>query len=293
MNTDDTRSQSPAATTDTGLPGSPGTLNVILHGLFTIAVNETRITVYVPNMGFEHSYKAGNWLAETALEQGDFTLKGVSPPTEASKQPFSLEENIVLRNVHVVDANCCDRVYATLHFPYPDSTRSLSRLSVPDDGIGGDSKNLILPGSGKFSARVQVLTYRFDSDSNLRFGTHPWQPVLDDGFVNLHIFSEPEQVPEEDHVRHAFQMSMGLFAGVDLALRKPMDLPDLEDQREIAEIPDGIHQLEIEGLLMRQQWLAVLGRAIKEHRDLNGFWQDPTAFYRSGSCTGSNVGTKK
>ena len=35
------------------LPGNKGTLNVILHGLFIIAVKDD-ITVYIPNMGTDH-----------------------------------------------------------------------------------------------------------------------------------------------------------------------------------------------------------------------------------------------
>src|SRR6266550_3204575 len=68
------------------LPGSPGKLNVILHGLFDFN-QETKdknkekdeIAVYIPNMGSAHLYKAGNWLAEITLEEGaDLRLEGVT-----------------------------------------------------------------------------------------------------------------------------------------------------------------------------------------------------------------------
>src|SRR5215468_5726887 len=59
--------------------GLPGRLNVILHGLFAFD-QEKRIIAYIPDMGSEHQYKAGNWLAETTLEdQADLTLEGVNP----------------------------------------------------------------------------------------------------------------------------------------------------------------------------------------------------------------------
>jgi hypothetical protein len=268
------------------LPGSKGTLNVILHGLYIILVKD-EITVYIPNMGSDHTYRAGNWLAETTLDAGDFSLEGTNSPTP-DKHPFKPEDNILLRDVRVTDANCCDRVYATLHLPLPKSVQSLGKLSVPEGGIGGDSEKKIADNSGKFSARVQILTYDFESDANLRLGEHPWEPVFDDGFVNLHVFSEPDQTPEDDHVRHAFQMSMGLFMGVDLSLRKPLS-PAVQSADGEKSTP-GVHPLELQSLILRLQWLAVIGRAIKDHRDLNKLWDDPVAFNDDGSCSGAGIG---
>lgn len=269
-----------------GLPGNAGTLNVILHGLYIMVVTD-EITIYIPNMGTDHVYRAGNWLAEATLEMADFTLEGTSkgdPGKKPNKFLFDPEKNIVVKGVRVGDPSCCDRVYATLHLPLPISVRSMSLLSVPRDGIGGDSRDKVLPYSA--SATVQILTYEFSSDANLRLGQHSWEPIFDEGFVNLHILSEPDQVPEEDHVRHSFQMSMGLFTGVDLSLRKPMGPANLA--KEIADhgLPPGVHELEVQSLLMRDEWMEVLGRAIKEHRDLNGFWKDPVAFDGEGSCSG-------
>jgi hypothetical protein len=126
------------------------------------------------------------------------------------------------------------------------------------------------------TATVQVLTYPFDSDANLTLGDHPWEPVLEDGYVNLHVFSEPEGSPMENHLRHAFQASMGLFEGVDLKLERPAQPADLDAEKK--EIPPGVHELELEDLVHRQRRLAVLGRAIKESRDLNTIWDEPTPF---------------
>lgn len=268
-----------------GLPGNAGTLNVILHGLYIFVVKD-EITIYIPNMGTGHVYRAGNWLAEATLEMGDFTLEGTSsdPGKKPNKRPFDPEKNIVLKGVRVANPICCDRVYATLHLPLTDSVRSMSLLSVPPDGIGGDSRDKVIP--VKYSATVQILTYEFSSDANLRLGQLPWEPIFDEGFVNLHILSEPDHVEEEDHVRSAFQMSMGLFSGVDLSLKKPMGEADLDQEIKDPELPPGVHPLEVQSLLMRAQWMEILGRAIKEHRDLNGFWKDPVAFDDAGSCSG-------
>ncbi len=275
-----------------GLPGNPGTLNVILHGVFIFEVKDD-ITVYIPNIGADHVYRAGTWLAEGNLEMGDFTLEGTvkndsgKPPV---KRPFDPAKNIVLKGVHVSDPSCCNRVYATLHLPLPISVRSMSILSVPADGIGGDSKDKVVTGSGRYSATVQILTYDFSSDSDLRLGRHPWEPIFDEGFVNLHILSEPDRSEEEEHTRYAFQMSLGLFTGINLSLRKPMGDADLVREISGDELPPGVHELEVQSLVMRMQWMQVLGRAIKEHRDLNGFWKDPTAFDGLGSCSGGGCG---
>jgi hypothetical protein len=269
-----------------GLPGTKGTLNVILHGVFTSVVDrDGTITVYIPNMGSEHVYKAGNWLAETTLQQSDFTLEGVVKA--ATRQTFRPDQNIALKNARISDPNCCDRVYATLHFPTPRSITSLGRLTVPPGAIAGASVGMLDPKSGGQSATVQVLTYDFSSDANLRLGDHPWEPVLDNGFVNLHVFAEADRSVEEDHIRHAFQMSMGLFTGVDLSLQ--LQTSPADHAAEQAEIPDGVHPFEVRGLIERQNWLTVMGRAIKEHRDLNGLWADPTAFNSEDSCTGGGA----
>jgi hypothetical protein len=253
---------------------------VILHGLFAIGEDDQRnhIVVYIPNMGSDHLYKAGNWLAETTLAQGaDLTLAGV----DEGHEDFDPTHNIFLEGVQLGDATCCNRVYAVLRLPRPPlPIKSLLRIATSLDAIGGDPSS-----KGKIQTNnparlecgtVQVLSYPFQSDSELHLGNHPWEPALDGSFVNLHIMSEPEKNPEQDHVRHSFQMAMGLFDGVDLSLLRPMQPTDL--RAEAAEIPDGVNALELQSLIQRQQWLAMLGRGIKERRDLNSIWYAPTPF---------------
>lgn len=278
------------------LPGNPGKLNVILHGLFTFFQTSDGITAFIPNMGSEHVYRAGNWLAETALaQQADYTLVGVDPGGLAT---FNPQSNIILKDATLSDVNCCDRVYATLHFPVPDAIYSVGQLTIGGDKIGGDSAVKIdgLPanpaqrsGTTLHSSSVQIFTYNFSSDAELRLGQHPWEPVFEDGFVNLHIFSEPERTPDQDHVRHAFQMSTGLFTGIDLSMRGPMNP---EGQTPV--LPGGVDPLELQGLIRRQRWLGVLGRGIKEGRDINGIWDDPTSFDGGdpNTCPPGGIGTR-
>jgi hypothetical protein len=259
-------------------------LNVILHGLFAFD-QEKEIIAYIPDMGSEHLYKAGSWLAETNLgEHADLKLEGVrkGPPRKNRILP---DHNIILGNVPAsTTAHECHCIRATLHLPYPTSpVRSLRRLKVPAGALGGDDKGRIVAKRDVLeSATVQVLTYELlNSEDDLKLGNHPWEPVLQGKFVNLHVFSEPERNVTDDHVRHAFQAGIGVFAGVDLTLTGRVQ-PSDEDE----ELPPGVNELELQDLVQRQRWLAVLGRAIKEGRDVNYIWGDPTAFAGSDGCTG-------
>jgi hypothetical protein len=270
--------------------GLPGRLNVILHGLFAFD-QERRIIAYIPDMGSQHQYKAGNWLAETTLEdQADLTLEGVDPGQPRLNKILP-DHNLILGDVPVSPmANDCDCVRAILRLPYPTTPiRSLRRLRIPAGALGGDDKPKIVDGKAAVeSATVQVLTYEFKDDTALKLGEHPWEPVLqwDDkdkvNYVNLHVFSEPDQNVTDDHVRHAFQANISLFVGVDLTLKGRVQPPYSEDGAP----PPGVNELELQDLIQRQKWLAVLGRAIKEGRDVNTTWEDLTPFAGSEACTG-------
>ena len=294
--------------------GSPGKLNVILHGLFAFD-QEDEIVAYIPNLGSEHLYKAGSWLAETNLEEhADVRLAGVLPtdlkledlPELESPESLKIKKdafkgdtilgykldarhNIVLGDVPVsANATQCHCIQATLRLPYPPSPiKSLRRLKIPAVALGGDDKEKVVNGNAEVeSATVQVLTYDFANDNDLELGDHPWEPVLEwdeetkENYVNLHVFSEPEQRPTEDHLRHAFQAGVGLFVGVDLTLNGPTRPPDPDPP-----VP-GVHEFELQDLVQRQRWLEVFGRAIKEGRDAQAIWDDPTPFTGSDSCTG-------
>ena len=272
-----------------GLPPNRGQLNVILHGLFTILVQKDEITVYIPNMGSDHTYKAGSWLAEINLDPGDYQLEGAIA-RDVKDGVFDPNQNMVLNKVRINDAECCGRVYATLHLPLTKAV-SLRRLAIAPGALGGDSRDKVdQPDGEHFSAAVQILTYDFNNDANLRLGDHPWEPIFDEGFVNLHVFAQPESPPEDDHIRHAFQMSMGLFTGVDLVLKQPVAPADVEKEAEEVKALGGIHPQELQGLDERRLWLGALGRAIKDHRDLNQTSSDFTPFDGPGGCSGSNTG---
>jgi hypothetical protein len=288
------------------LPGSPGKLNVILHGLFDFdqetkkdGKGQDQISVYIPdvnrikpphNMGAghkmtKHVFKAGNWLAETTLERGKFVLKGVAKGSTENK--LSPDRNMIVGKDLKVNSNRTN-TYATLVLPYPAlPIQSLRRLTIPANGLSGKSKKTVLNGSKNVqNATVQVLTYSFESDAELALGDHPWEPVLEGGYVNLHVFSEPEKNPTEEHLRHAFEASMKMFDDVDLELTRPAQPANYEAEK--SETPPGVHSLELEDLVRRQGRLAVLGRAIKEPRDLNTIWDEPTPFEgnSAGACSG-------
>jgi len=283
--------------------GVKGKLNVILHGIFAFDQAETEIVAHIPSMGTAHQYKAGNWLVEPALaEHADLKLEGVTPfiPYPKPAHPaddlkvvgntivgFKLDprHNIIIGDVPVFHGgHSCHCEYATLRFPYPPSpVLSLRRLIIPADALGGDYKDTVLDGRKQVeSATVQVLTYDFESDANLRLADHPWEPVLKDGYVNLHVYSEPERTPLEDHRRRAFQANMAIFVGVDLVLTSPALAPDSTDP-----IPPGLTEVELQDLVQRQRWLALLGLSLRQGSPINPIWDDPTPFAGSDACCGS------
>src|SRR5262245_29871520 len=202
--------------------GSPGKLNVILHGLFAFDQNDKEIVAYIPNLGSEHLYKAGNWLAETNLEErADLELKGVDSTKLGRKDidQFSAEDrqslkvekgvikgfklredqNLILGNVTISsNAKECHCIHATIRLPYPPyPIRSLRRIRIPADALGGDDKTRVIDGNKMAnghkavnaaevdSATVQVLTYDFDNDADLQLVEsgdhdaapegHPWE----------------------------------------------------------------------------------------------------------------------
>lgn len=289
--------------------GNPGKLNVILHGLVMFFQRQNEITAYLPNMGPEHAYRAGTWLAETAIdEHADITLR--VPKNGHTGDIFRFDpnpdKNVFLKGVRPCTCGCEDHtIYATFHLPYPDEEiRSLAPLKIPMDALEGQDKEGLEDAVGDAkgevkevsSASVQVLTYHFATDRDLCLDNHPWEPLVvrENGtnYVNLHIFAEPELSVNEDHVVHAFQAATAIFAGVDLRLKKPlkpgpMDIPD----PQIA----GILKLELEDLVHRRRRLDVLGRAIRESRDLNSIWNDPVPFVDGdpNTCTGTCIGESR
>src|SRR5206468_1818006 len=134
----------------------------------------------IPNLGSEHLYKAGNWLAETNLaERADLKLEGINPAPKGTIQGFSTKQNTVFDNVAVSsNAKECHCIHATLRLPYPSSPiRSLRRVKIPVDVLGGDRKKSLVD-NGIFeveSASVQILTYGFRDDNCLQLGDHPWE----------------------------------------------------------------------------------------------------------------------
>jgi hypothetical protein len=250
--------------------GSAGRLNVILHGLFVFRETPRGIDALIPDMGTEHAYVAGNWLAETPLAgRQTYALKGVNAGKAAQ---FSRDANIVLRRraapaTH--HGHGGHGVLATLEFPFPSAMVSLGRIPLnPGKDLGGDDKSAV---KARAVSTVQVLTYSFDNDAELFLGSHYWEPVVDPaGFVNLHIFSEPQRPPSHGHMRMAFQVSAALVLGSSLNLKRPPGIADLA--KEAGSLPQGIHPLEIEDLIQRNRRLQAMGQAIRSGGDAGGSW---------------------
>src|SRR5258708_1280486 len=103
-------------------------LYVFLHGLFVVAERATDLEIALPDVP-GHVFRAGTWLAETAIQQGGVLRLGVPPPTAPPVRPWgpapstrrSVPATVYLDQCRL---NSGGRA-ATVWLPKPDGTLAL------------------------------------------------------------------------------------------------------------------------------------------------------------------------
>lgn len=265
----------------------PARLNVILHGLFAIHEHQAGLTVFLPDMGPVHSYRAGAWLAETSILPGAVhSLTGVAP----GKARFASEINIKINRPGALPHG--GKAHSIIHLPTPTAITSLMSHPVgPELFTGADAPQL----QTTAYPTVQVLTYEVKSDdySGVSLTDHPWRPVIEAGFPaqNIHIISE-EEVADANHSLQAFKRSADIL-GFDLGMTESVTLDPTTTGH--AEPPLGVQPEELFDFVRRIQLQADLGfqlRFLLENRiSPDKFAANVAALFTGPSPVGSRIGS--
>jgi hypothetical protein len=179
-------------------------LNVVFHGTFGFINWGTSLEVLVPDVQ-THVYKAGTWTKEIDLEEGTtYNLTGVTPG-DAMPQLECLGIAVVRNKRRIKrDANL---VFCSLVLPAPDkfvARQCMVRSDEKEIFQGSDATHPTL--ALKSYARTHVLVYSCLDSREVQLRGLDWMPERDsDGFVNLHIFAEPEY--SEMHMTSAAHMA--------------------------------------------------------------------------------------
>jgi hypothetical protein len=270
---------------------SNGNLNVIFHGSFLFCKNKSAavpvIDVYLPAIQ-SHVFRAGNWLAETELDSGEYRLEGVDPGG-----PLDLATNT---NNLIVGGGLTHALSPPLHakivIPLPKYIYTPRTAAVPNakfkkrDGTSAATL-LALPThySGKLGT-LTIFTYTFQHESNLVLyetdsggsviGAHPWEPAFagDPATINLHVIAAHEVSEDLGEVQSALTSTMDLFANYPLVLERT----PIVSQLKIPDLPTGVTPEECEDIGPRTRRMALLGRKKKNGVDLNQVWSPSDPF---------------
>jgi len=251
--------QAPPTGAPTGNPGAPvpatspldvngpGELYVIFHGLFCFFDPPDSDTIvcqlpFIPmqmggmggmdgmqSMGFpssDHVYRAGNFLAETELASGYYTLAGV----KRGSKHFDRKNNLVIGAERPAEGTHFP-AYATINVPRPEEIYSVNNIPLPTAadgtkvGFEGPDKGLV---SGDFYATAHVFKYFYGDSATLKLAgpvkslDHDWSTEKGNTIIkndttlscSLHIIAEPDHLMV-GHVGRAFSASMGLLQKSD------------------------------------------------------------------------------
>jgi hypothetical protein len=254
-------------------------LNVILHGAYSLdqTTEQGRILALIPYIPY-HAYRAGNWLAETELRGRTnssavvYKLLGVSP----GNARFDLQQNLVVKPNQPAKPQSLP--YATLRFPIPDKISSLLVAQIPRSSFS-DPQELVGNSDPQPIATLHVFTYDFDDENALMLKAddgegHYWEPFLNDGYVNLHIFSAEDHYHKPTNSMEDFNQCADLIGGLDLRLQTRL-LPAsgiLPTQK----VP-GVNEWETESLALRTERMARLGRLVTQGADARLAWNGTNA----------------
>jgi hypothetical protein len=254
--------------------GNPRKLNVTLHGTFAyidkegVAFIDALVPVPEPDDGVDHVFRAGNWLGETELRPGTYTLRGVKTGTDS----LDVKKNLIFENGCLRRPRDPNREYARFIFPRPEKISSL-RLAEVDLRTRPPSLK------GDRGAALQVFTYEIDSDPQLSLQRisddekddlpgHFWEPVFTSGYASLQIFSAEDHPDDPAHTSRAFQKTSALLGVTDIALNEVHRARGIDDK----DLPPGVIAEETEDLAARTLRIARLGRLRRQKADLNQAW---------------------
>jgi hypothetical protein len=251
-------------------------LNVILHGTFAyIDSADDFIDALVPKRSedVDHVFRAGNWLAETQLQEGTYKLEGV----RTGEAHLNAESNLIFENDFPRRHLDPKTEHAKLILPRPERISSL-RLAKVDFMTRPANLN------GNYGAAIQVLTYYVENEQILRLqrksdnekedlSGHYWEPVFTGGYANLHIFSAEDHPDDPEHTSRAFDKIAGLLGLEGVQLGSVHYVKGIQEQ----DLPTGVIADETEDLARRTMRMARLGRLRRQSADLSQTWHENEA----------------
>ena len=195
------------------MPDAPN-VNVIFHGLFLFVKQKGFMDVLITNMGHDHVYRAGTFLAEETLMPAPISTPYFLDGVTGGDASFDTSNNIVFDDKDFNHRAPASEVYARLVLPIPIEIVS---LRPTEDALEADyDPDGVV--DGKNPCGVQILRYHADDLDAVALPPHEATLGKNKGgtVLNLHIISEPDsEMVHEDHVRNGFERTLHLLRGVD------------------------------------------------------------------------------
>jgi hypothetical protein len=201
----------------------PITLNIILHGLFVIDIDDDGIQLLTPDTP-GHIYRYGNWDARKIWSLDTkkiWELKGAS----SSNSPVPSDPYMVALSKS--DSQCAftvRREKAKVHvkLPRPSAMKFLRKCGDGRAVSCVDPNN----GSGRRTVEVyslslcQVLVYNVDDSRQLRLEGSPWKPWIGhkSHTANLHFWAEPAKRLTPSHAYMAYATLSSILDPLDFKL---------------------------------------------------------------------------
>lgn len=237
-------------------------LNVVLHGLYLAVHRKESIEILIPDMGAEHTYRAGEWLGERVLAQGTYFLTGVKrgDGTCDGKQTLLVHSCKPVANPNAL--------YARIIMPRAKKVFNLGQLHLSQDEL------LVHPSiqlSSYVLSTLQVYLYEIpDGDPrSVKLGCHWFRKSAQrfgDGndYMSLHIFSAPDHPEIPSHTQSGFATLVGMGEGLigKMALNSTQPVPD--PSADIGRVPTGLIPAELKSLSARTDRLNDIGRFLRE-----------------------------
>jgi len=217
-------------------------LYVVLHGLVSMVEIQDKIHLYLLNMGKDHRYLAGTWLAETDVAHGTFSeLLGVSKDGHAGVDPVA---NPVLKLTALPPRNQ-DDVLGVIVVPRPRKLYSLDRgtitittgqehlVSEPETLSGVRVLEYVVKG-GFAGVEIKGTGFQYTLDHFSRFANEA-------GVAAIHIYDMPGgEVGPNHHVDE--------FAVSSKVLGAPIEIGEAVQIVEESTLPPGLSNLELKPL---------------------------------------------
>jgi hypothetical protein len=190
-------------------------VNVIFHGLFLFVQRKRFMEVLIPNMGFDHAYRAGLFLTEETLAPLALDNPYLLDDVTGGDAQFDEKANIVFKNQDYDHDAGLDKVYARIVLPKPVEIISLRPTSDPFNAYV-DASGLV---NGRKTRGLQILRYQADFNKEVvlrphgaRLATHT---IDGKEFLNLHIIAEDDAfVTEPEHSLYGYQQTLQLLPGL-------------------------------------------------------------------------------